>query len=264
MKAAKRSLAGLTALIAIASSLLCTAQVAQPNLTTPRSPTLPRQLQTGYAKLPLAFELNKGQTDPAVQFFSRGAGYSVFLTSGGMVLSWHPTAPAVPLAGADTYSQGSVAIATKRVGPNKTPDDKSGDITMVFSLVGASSHPKAVGEDQLAAKVNYFIGNDPAKWHTNVQTYARIRYKNVYPGIDLLYHGNNRQVEFDFVIAPGADPGAIQFAVKGADALAVDAEGNLVLTKGAKQLHFQAPGIYQEINGSRVKVAGNYSLKDST
>src|SRR5277367_3832781 len=165
MKAAKRSLAGLTALIAIASSLLCTAQVAQPNLTTPRSPTLPRQLQTGYAKLPLAFELNKGQTDPAVQFFSRGAGYSVFLTSGGMVLSWHPTAPAVPLPGADTYSQGSVAIATKRVGPNKTPDDKSGDITMVFSLVGASSHPKAVGEDQLAAKVNYFIGNDPAKWH---------------------------------------------------------------------------------------------------
>ena len=267
MKAAKRSLAGLTAMtamITIASSFLCIAQVAQPNLATPHTLTLPRQLQTGYAKLPLAFELNKGQTDPAVQFFSRGAGYSVFLTSGGMVLSWHPTTPAIPLASADTYSPGSAAIATKGVGPNKTADNKSGDITMVFNLVGAASHPKAVGEDQLATKVNYFIGNDPAKWQTNVKTYARIRYKNVYPGIDLLYHGNNRQVEFDFVVAPGADPGAIQFAVKGADALTVDAEGNLVLTKGGKQLHFQAPGIYQEINGSRVKVAGNYSLKDST
>src|SRR5271163_3048806 len=98
MKAAIRSLVGLTALIAIASSWLCTAQTAQPNLTIPPTSSMPRQAQTGYAKLPFAFEVNKGQTDPRVQFLSRGAGYSVFLTGGGMVLSLRPTEAVVSSA----------------------------------------------------------------------------------------------------------------------------------------------------------------------
>ncbi|MGA2004903.1 MAG: SBBP repeat-containing protein, partial [Terriglobales bacterium] len=135
---------------------------------------------------------------------------------------------------------------------------------MFFNLVGAASSPAAVGEDPLPTKVNYFIGNDPKKWRTNVRTYAKVRYQNVYRGIDLVYYGSNRQVEYDFVLAPGADANQIQFSVTGADSLNVDAQGNLVLTKGTNQLHFQAPNIYQEVAGSRLKVVGSYSLKDST
>ncbi len=161
---------------------------------------------------------------------------------------------------ATTAKMASVAeLASKRAINNSATNT-----TIVFNLVGAASNAKAVGEDPLPTKVNYFIGNDPKKWQTNVKTYARVRYQNVYPGIDLLYYGNNRQVEYDFLVSPGADAGKIQFSVQGADALSVDAEGNLVLSKGGSQLYFQAPGIYQQVNGSHVKVSGKYFVQDST
>ena len=262
MKLATRCPVGLASLIAIMSGVLCTAQTAPFDRNTPQTSTLPRQVQTGYGKLSLAFEANKGQTDPRVQFLSRGSGYSVFLTAGGMVLSLRPTESVVPSTVADTSAK-VAAAATAGLVPKNAVAAKP-VATMVFNLVGAASNPKAVGEDPLPTKVNYFIGNDPRKWQTNVQTYGRVRYENVYPGIDLLYYGNNRQVEYDFVIAPGSDANKIEFSVKGADALNIDAEGNLVLAKGTSQLRFQAPGVYQGVNGSRVKVVGSYSVKDSS
>ncbi len=130
--------------------------------------------------------------------------------------------------------------------------------------MGSSTNPKVVGEQPLPTKVNYFIGRDPKKWRTNVATYGRIRYRNVYPGIDLVYYGNDRRVEYDFDLAPGADATQIQFEVKGADALSVDSAGNLVLSKGTSKLQFQIPILYQEINGIRAQVPGAYVLRDST
>jgi hypothetical protein len=179
-----------------------------------------------------------------------------------MVLQLRPTDSITPPT--DTSSAKPGAIASKGLGANKTVPGKPADTTMFFNLVGAASSPAAVGEDPLPTKVNYFIGNDPKKWRTNVRTYAKVRYQNVYPGIDLVYYGSNRQVEYDFDVAPGADANQIQFSVTGADSLNVDAQGNLVLTKGTNQLHFQAPNIYQEVAGFRLKVVGSYSLKDST
>jgi len=256
MKSATRSLFGLIETITLMSSFLCTAQTAPPNRIASQSPNLTHQVQSNYGHLPLAFEANKGQTDPTVKFLSRSTGYTVFLTTGGMVLALRPEESVI----APTAS----GIAQKVPPTSKTAANGSADTIMTFNLVGAASNPTAVGEDPLPTKVNYFIGNDPKKWQTNVQTYAKVRYQNVYPGIDLVYYGNNRQVEYDFVVAPGADANRIQFSVKGADALSVDAQGNLVLAKGANQLRFQSPGIYQQINGSRAKVPGSYSLKDST
>ncbi len=204
-------------------------------------PTLPSN--GGLGKLPLVFELNQGQSASQVQFISRGPGYHAFLTNGGMVLSLRNTANA---------PSGNRAHAA------------STRSSIQLRLVGAASNPSVVGEDLQPGRVNYFIGNDPAKWHRNVPTYGQVRYKNVYPGIDLVYYGNQQQLEYDFAVSPKADPQKIQFEISGAAATSVADDGSLTLHTATGELHFQAPVVYQEINGQRVLVSGGYSLTDST
>jgi hypothetical protein len=137
-------------------------------------------------------------------------------------------------------------------------------VVLRFTLLGANPSPVIAGEDRQAGRVNYFIGADPAKWHTNVPIFAKVRYKNIYSGIDLVYYGSHQQLEYDFAIAPGADPSKIQFAISGADQILIDAEGNLVLQTDSGELHLQSPVVYQESNGRRVPVPGTYILKDAT
>ncbi len=237
------------------ATALCSAQ--QPKLQ-PSS----KAETSNYGKLPMLFEKNQGQTDPSVKFFSNGSGYTVFLTSGQMVLSLRPSEVVNPDAFKPASSNSAVntkvPAQTKPVAPNSQP--KPANTTMTFKLVGAKSNPDVVGENLQPTKVNYFIGNDRTKWQTNVATYGQVRYKNVYPGIDLVYYGNNRQVEYDFDVAPGADASKIQFDIQGADNLSVDSNGDLVLKKGTGELHFQAPVVYQQSKGQRTKVNGNYSV----
>jgi len=244
--------------------LTCCAQ--QPQAQTSSGVSTGRQVQQNYGRLPLLFEANQGQTDSQVKFLSQGKGYSVFLTSGSMVLSLRPmevaSAPetsASPVFGAKKRSRSAIRQMEAAARAQKTAST-----TLAFNLVGASTNPQVVGEEPLPTKVNYFIGRDPKKWRTNVPAFARIRYRNVYPGIDLVYYGNNRSMEYDFDLAPGADAARIQFDVKGADAVKVDSDGNLVLTKGAGELRFQVPVLYQETNGARARVAGTYVLRGST
>jgi|CZKD01.1.fsa_nt_gi hypothetical protein len=200
-----------------------------------------------FGKLPLTFEANRGQIDPQVSFISRGPGYSAFLTSDGMVLSLR----ANQVLGTQTAA-------------NAVRPSKSQKATLQFSLLGAARNPAVVGERPQSGRVNYFVGNNPAKWQRNVPTYAQVRYKSIYPGIDLLYYGNQRQLEYDFVIAPGADPGKIQFDIRGARGMHIDADGSLVLTTSNGDLHFQTPAVYQESNGQRVAVDGGYVVNDQT
>jgi hypothetical protein len=220
-----------------------------------------------YGNLPLLFVRNQGQADPGVQFFSTGAGYNVFLTSGDMVLLLKPSEvanpdalkiPAAPVAPAPQAR--SLATAP----PSRTTLlPLTAAAAMAFKLVGASTNPTVVGENPQVTKANYFIGNDRSKWLTNIPTYGQVRYKNVYPGIDLVYYGTQHQVEYDFDVSPGADPTKIQFAVQGADTLSIDSDGNLMLTKGTGELHFQAPMVYQLSAGQRVKVPGSYAVSGS-
>jgi uncharacterized protein (TIGR03437 family) len=126
-----------------------------------------------------------------------------------------------------------------------------------MKLVGANPRPQVVGFDELPGKSNYFIGNDPAKWRTNVPTYAKVRFQNVYPGVDLIYYGQQGKLEYDFVVAPGADPERIRFALEGASQPAVDANGDLMLAAG---LRLHKPTLYQEVFGMRQEVMGAYRL----
>ncbi len=201
---------------------------------------------TGFGRVPLTFEANQGQTAPQVKFTSRGPGYRAYLTSDGMVLSLHATHAA---------SNGTSRSATAH--PAKS-------VTLQFRLLGAASNPSVLGEKPQLGRVNYFIGNNPAKWRRNVPTYGQVRYKNIYRGIDLVYYGNHQQLEYDFAVAPNADPQQIQFEIKGASQIHIAADGSLVLETGNGELHFQAPIVYQESNGQRVPLNGGYTLKDAS
>ena len=205
-----------------------------------------RTAQASYGRLPLHFERNEGQTDPRVRFLSRGLGYGLFLASTEAVLSLHRLPP----------SRGTSFLPGESP---RRPEPAPGSVIRI-SLVGANGAAEAVGVDELPGKANYFIGSDPKRWRTNVSTYGRVRFENVYPGIDLLYYGKDRQLEYDFFVHPGADPERIALKVEGA-ALHLDSSGDLVLENAGDRIHLRKPLTYQEVNGVRREVASGYVLK---
>jgi hypothetical protein len=202
-------------------------------------PVAATRMATRYATIPLSFEANQGQTDPSVQFLSRGSGYSMFLTQDEVVLNLERQQSASP-------APGQTLVAP--------PVD-----TLRMKLVGANAATAITGTDRLPGVVSYFIGNDPQKWHAGITTYGKVDYAQVYPGVDLIFYGNQRQLEYDFVVAPGADPGRIAWQIDGARAT-VDAEGNLVLTPDHGPARFKKPILYQMDGDKKVAVDGSFSV----
>ena len=232
-------------------SLLSTAACAtvQTPITSAKSDAASRvQASEAYGKMPLSFEANRGQTDEQVKFLARGSRSTLFLTASEAVLVF--TTREQPAEG-------------RLHGARLTPVE-SGQVTRTvlrMTLVGASPEPRLVGMEELPGKANYFIGNDPGKWRTNVPTYAKVRYEDLYPGIDLVYYGNQRQLEYDLVVRPGADPKEITLGFQGAEKLELDNQGDLVLHTAAGTIRQRKPIIYQEINGARREIAGGYLHK---
>ncbi len=215
------------------------------------------QRVAGFGKLPLSFEANQGQVDGQVKFLSHGHGYALFLTGDEAVLELRKS----------SVASGQLSVGTKQNLRTRTqaPDGKSGRRTnflienrqskienqvIRLRLAGAKPNAEVSGQDELPGKVNYFIGNDPKKWRTNVPTYAKVKYRNVYPGIDLVYYGNGSaggQLEYDFNVAPGADPSAIALQVGAVrePPLRIDANGDLVIPAKGGEVRFNKPIVYQ-------------------
>ncbi|MGI8553630.1 MAG: SBBP repeat-containing protein [Dehalococcoidia bacterium] len=163
--------------------------------------------------------------------------------------------PAKPLA--SSPSTGSLLGEAR----DRRADDPAQITALKLRLPGANlSH--GIGEDPLPGIVNYFIGNDPAQWRTTIHTYAKVRYQNVYPGIDLVCYGKWGQLEYDFGVAPGDDPSMIALGFDGGGTPSLDADGNLVLHIAGSDLRLAKPGIYQEVSGHRQAVDGGYTLRD--
>ena len=181
---------------------------------------VPGQLALG--QLPLRFEPNLGQTDPRVRFLARGAGYGVFLTPDKAVLT----------LGARAKS------AVVRI-----------------QLAGANPNAAISGNAQLPGKSNYFIGNNPSTWHRDIPQFARVRYRGVYPGVDLVYYGNQGQLEYDFEVAPGADPKTIAFQFAGPRRPHPDGNGDLILITEGGEIRLKAPRVYQFANGGQSDTA---------
>ena len=192
-----------------------------------------------YGKIPLYFEKNAGQTDSKVQYLARGAGYALFLTPDEAVLSLHKSA----------------GKSVKR--------QKSDSAVIRARLVGATKDTKVSAENPLPGKSNYFVGNDKTKWHTDIPQYGRVRYQRVYPGVDLVYYGNQRQLEYDFVVAPNADPNVIRLAYSGADKLNLDKQGNLHIESQGGELIQHKPVVYQTRDGRKDPVNGRFKLVHS-
>ena len=215
-----------------------------------------QQLVERYGKLPLSFEVNRGQTATQVKFLARGSGYSLFLTPIEAVLALrapqvHPKKPV----------KKSLSAASTQSFPKTSSAARSAVVHM--QLVGANPTPKVIGEKELPGKSHYFVGNDSKKWCTNIPHYAKVRYQNVYTGIDLVYRGNQRQLEYDFMVAPGANPEAIRLAFRGVEKLSLDREGNLVLQTKGGQIVQHAPKVSQEVNGKHQAINTHYVLKEN-
>ena len=196
-----------------------------------------------FAQMPLRFEANDGQADPRVKFMARGRGYTLFLTADAAVLALQKPAP--------LSANGHLVAANQQSGEKKIG-------VLQMRLAGANSNAHVEGHKRLGSISNYFFGNDPRAWHANVANYAQVRYRDVYPGVDLVYYGRGGELEYDFVVAPGADPRKIEFELSGMRGARPDAQGNLAIRDDGGEVLLRRPVVYQVRGGERREIAGRY------
>ncbi len=224
--------------LAQTSSPLAIAGVALPRDTKHMAPA---QAQALLAGLPLIFEPNQGQAnldpkDPRARFIARGSGYSLFLGSEGAVLGLQSRSP-------QSGKQNSYRTEF-----------------LEMKLAGANPHAVITAAEPLAGKSNYLLGNDPSQWRRGIPQFARVRYENLYPGINLVFYGSQGRLEYDFQVAPGADPALAEIEFNGAQHLKLQ-DGALVIEGKGGDLRFEAPRVYQKIDGHEQAVAGGFVLR---
>jgi hypothetical protein len=194
-------------------------------------PEMQARVRANYIKLPLSFEENRGQSDARIKFLSQGSDYSILLAPSEVMLN-------VQSAGKARHRS-----------------------TLRMGFVGANASPVMSGSERQSAISSYFLGNNPAKWVTGATNFARVHYGELYPGVDLVFYGSQGRLEYDFVVAPGADPKAIRLAFDGADSMRVDRAGDLVVSTAAGEVRQHKPIVYQESGGVRQTLAGRYVLE---
>jgi uncharacterized protein (TIGR03437 family) len=194
-------------------------------------PAAKHRVSESYGRLPLSFEANEGQFDPRVKFTSRGSGYALSL------------------------AQTEIALSLSNGGTGA-----SFGLRMKFEK--ANTKALIEGVDLLPGRSNYLIGNDRARWRTGVANYAKVRYGEIYRGIDLDFYGHQQRLEYDLIVKPGADPRAIHLSFDGVDSLRLDRNGDLVLGTPGGEVRQLKPVIYQEINGERRVVSGGYTIRN--
>lgn len=224
------------------------AQSTSSNATPAAAKT--KAIADAYGRLELSFIPNKGQTDQRVKFVSHGPGYDLFLTDTEAVLTLRKPRALT----SENLKQPS---SHKDAGVQPQPAT-----VLRLKMIGTEKDPRVSGVDELQGKVNYFVSNDPSAWQVNVPTYRKVNYAGIFPGVDLVYYGNRSQLEYDFIVAPGADISSIKFEVEGAEAIKVGAEGELHLLTKQGDVQLCKPQLYQ-LNqfGAREYVDGHYVVK---
>ena len=200
--------------------------------------------------LPLNFELNHGQTNARVKFVARSDGYVLFLT---------PTELVMALDNPAAHRRGKENLEARETTSEKVRPPRS---IVRMKLKGANPQPQIEGLDQLPTRSNYFTGADPAAWRTNIPNYARVRYAQVYPGIDMVYYGNARRLEYDFIVAPGSDPEMIEIAFGGSQDFEMSRTGDVILHTQQGDVRQSKPVAYQELNGVKEEVPVNWVAKN--
>ncbi len=222
----------------------------------PSSGLVNGRVSKAYGRLPLYFIANRGQVDSRASFYETGPGHAIFFTQKGIVLR---------LSKGDRKARPLVHGAAKGRALHGKSDAES--LAAVHSsylgvrMLGMNKNVKIVPENAQPAKVNYFIGNDPRKWRSSIPTYGAILYKDAYPGIDVKFYGNNRMLEYDIIVKPGADPSKVRFQYSGAGDVRVTAAGDLAIDLNGGRLVFRKPDIYQKLNGGIVSRQGRFEVR---
>jgi hypothetical protein len=227
---------GLTGLVNIAS-----VRVYSSSGYGDRPPASHRDLakvKKSYSKIPLSFVPNYGQADKNAKFISRGSGYSLALG---------PTTFTVAVA--DSHDKKDASCASASV--------------VQATLLGGNAAAKPTGVERLLTTTNYFIGSDPRNWKTNVPNYAQVKLSSVYPGVDLVFYGNQDRLEYDFTVSPGADPNIIALGFEGVTGVRVDDKGDLILRTDTGEIRQTKPVVYQQIDNAKRIVPAGYLIKDN-
>ncbi|HYI98021.1 MAG TPA: SBBP repeat-containing protein [Bryobacteraceae bacterium] len=191
-------------------------------------PSQQKKLTDSQVRMPLTFEPNRGQAPSDVRWISRTPDRTLLLTASEALLVMN--------------------------GEKAT--------TVRMKLTGSNADARTEGVDKLKSISNYFLDNDPSQWRTAIPHYARVKYKAVYPGVDLVYYGAHRELEYDFVVAPGADSSQIELAYEGADKLRVEANGDLILEVNGRSIRQLRPKVYQMIGGKKQEIAAGYRIRN--
>ncbi|HUK89898.1 MAG TPA: SBBP repeat-containing protein, partial [Blastocatellia bacterium] len=221
------------------------------------SPAAVEKARAAYPRLPIQFEENRGQSDPQARFICRWGGQTVFLTADAAWIALAaPAASAGPVALRAKDQQAGRPICTAR---------RAGDhdrYALRMKIEGASPGVRLRGEGETESRVNYLTGSDPSRWRTDIPTFSRVVYQEVYKGIDLVYYGNqDRQMEYDFLVRAGADPERIALRFEGQQGLQVDALGDLVIRTPAGEIMQRRPVVYQEAGrGDRHEIECAYRI----
>ncbi len=242
------------------------------------------RIQETYGKLPLYFIKNDGQVDEKVKFYEKGSGHATYFTKEGVYITLvrgekledrskksddrsEKLEDTFPVIVKDEAPKQSLPkIPSPLAGEGEGGGDK-GDMTsqlIKLTFLNANPNPEIIAADQQEGKVNYFIGKDPEKWRTNVPTYKAVLYKEVYPGIDIKFYGNNRQMEYDIIVKPGADPNKVKFSYDGIKDLKITEDGELEIALNEGEIIQKKPYIYQEIDGKKVEVEGRFKYLKSS
>lgn len=220
----------LLVLLAVGAGLLLKHDASQAPSSSPQS-LGSAPIRASFARLPISFEPNQGQADSLVKFLAHVNGYGLYLTPSDAVLTLPPQS------------------------------QKAVQATVEMQLAGANRHAEVDGAEKLPGHSNYFIGNDPSRWLRNIPQFGRVQYRDVYPGIDLAFYGNQSRLEYDFEVSPGSDPRQIQLNFKGAKNVSIANNGDLVLGMDGRELRFQAPHIYQKSASGEQIVAGAFARR---
>ncbi len=238
---------GLACALSSASPADLPAQTGTSPSSQPAGPPAPLSAAQLYA-LPMQFEPNAGQTDEPVLFLSRGRGYTLFLTPTQAVLSLRATVGS------------SANDKANRQHRRHSAENKIAQAELRMTLLGANAQPRVEGLEQLPGTVNYFVGNDPSQWRSAIPTFAKVKYDQVYPGVDLVYYGNQRQLEYDFLVGAHADPARIAIGFAGAERLEIDGQGDLVAELGGGAVRWHKPVAYQHTEGGRQEIGAKFVL----
>ena len=229
-------------------SILGTLSPHDAALPTPRAQ---KTVVQDFSHLPLSFERNLGQTDSRVRFLTHTADSTLFLTPSEAVFN-------LAAQPSHRFRERGVSGKDRKVRPSVR---KSARVALRMQMAGANPRATTLEQQPLAGRVNYFLGQDPGNWRAGVPTFGRVGFHGVYPGVDLVYYGNQRHLEYDFVVAPHADPKQIHLRFAGAQRLLVSAAGDLSVRVKGQELRWQKPTVYQQDATGKHSIATRFRLK---